>query len=215
MSLELYLHPLASYCWKVLIALYENATPVEPRIVDLGNAESRAAFLKVWPVGKFPVLRDNARGRTLPESSIIIEYVSQHYPGGTPLLPADAGAALDVRLQDRFYDQYVHEPMQKIVGNKLRPAGQADAFGVEQARAQLDGSYALIEQRMASQHWASGDGFTLADCAASPALFYAHLVHPLSEQHPHTTAYLNRLKQRPAFARVIAEAQPYFHLFPG
>ena len=125
-ALSLYYHPLASYCWKVLIALYENETPFAPRLVDLGDEAQRNALLKLWPVGKFPVLHDEAAGRVVPESSIIIEYLDAHHPGRTPLIPADRDAALEVRLQDRFFDQQIHEAMQKHVVDKLRPDGQRD-----------------------------------------------------------------------------------------
>jgi glutathione S-transferase len=215
MALKLYMHPLASYCWKALTALYENDTPFEPHIVDLGDATSRAEFLKVWPIGKFPVLRDDTRDRTIPEATIIIEYLAQHYPGKTALVPADADLARQMRLRDRFFDLYVHEPMQKIVGDKLRPAGKNDSFGVEQARAQLQTSYTMIDSDMASKTWVMGEEFTMADCAAAPALYYANLVMPLTQTHANAARYLQRLKERPSFARVVREAQPYFHLFPG
>src|SRR4051812_17882811 len=120
MSLTLYYHPLASYCWKVLIALYENRTPFQPHLVDLSNESARAEFVKLWPIGKFPVLRDAARARTIPESSLIIEYLAQHYPGETQLIPKNAELAFATRAQDRFFDLYVHEPMQRIVGDRLR-----------------------------------------------------------------------------------------------
>ena len=215
MSLRLYYHPLASYCWKVLIALYENETPFEPELVDLADPLAAAAFKRIWPIGKFPVLRDEARDNTIPESSIIIEYLAKYHPGKLELLPGDPDRAREVRLRDRFYDQYVHEPMQKIVGNKLRPADAKDEHGVVQAKAQLAISYALINEHMQKIRWAAGDAFSMADCAASPALYYANLVMPISASYPHTRAYLERLTARPAFARVIAEAQPNFSLFPG
>ncbi|HWK73890.1 MAG TPA: glutathione S-transferase family protein [Povalibacter sp.] len=214
MSLTLYLHPLASYCWKASIALYESGTSFEPHVVDLANETSRANFLKIWPIGKFPVLRDEARGRTIPESTIIIEYLAQYYPGRARLIPTDADLAREARLRDRFYDLYVHEPMQRIVADRLRPADKKDPYAVEQARAQLRTSYGLIDEWMATQQWAVGDRFTMADCAASPALFYANKVLPFGDTHPNVAAYLSRLMQRPAFARVIEEAQPYFHMFP-
>src|SRR2546430_2580890 len=120
MALTLHYHPLASYCWKALIALYENATPFTPHLVDLGDAASRAAFLKVWPIGKFPVLRDDARGETVPETTIIIEYLAQHYPGKTRFIPADPDRARKTRMRDRFFDFYVMDPMSKVVTDKLR-----------------------------------------------------------------------------------------------
>lgn len=213
MTTELFFHPLSSFCWKALIALYENATPFEPRLVDFGNAESRDAFFAIWPLGKFPVLRD--RGHVIPESTIIIEYLAQHHPGPVALVPADSDRAREARLRDRFYDGYVHRPMQQIVGDSLRPDGAHDPYGVAQARAQLRTSYKLVEADMAERTWALGDDFTLADCAAAPALYYADLVEPLGDAHPHTAAYLARLVARPSIARVIAEASPYFVYSPA
>ena len=213
-SLKLYFHPLASFCWKVLIALYENGTPFEPHIVDLSNDMASAEFKKIWPIGKFPVLRDDARDVTIPESSIIIEYLSQHYPGKTELVPADADLARQTRLRDRFYDLYVHEPMQKIVGDRLRPPGKADACGVEHAKGLLETSYRMVDAEMTAKTWAIGDAFTMADCAAAPALFYANKVLPFGERYREVSRYLERLMKRPSFARTISEAQPYFALFP-
>ena len=214
MSLTMHLHPLASFCWKPLIALYENGTPFSSVIVDLGNEQSRAAFLKLSPAGKMPVLRDEALGHTVPESTIVIEYLNAHYPGPVDLIPADVDLARQDRLADRFYDLYVQEPMQKVVGDRLRPEGKTDPFGVEQARAQLRGSYAIIEREMQSRTWAVGDAFTMADCAAAPALFYANKVEPFGDNYPAVKRYHDRLLARPSVARVMEEAQPYFKLFP-
>jgi glutathione S-transferase len=213
-SLTLYMHPLASFCQKVLIAFYENDTPLEPRIVDLADETSRAEFLKIWPIGRMPVLRDEARGRTIPESSIIIEYLAQHYPGKMQLVPADVDLARQTRFRDRFYDLYVQEPMQKIVTDRLRPAGKNDPHGVEQAKGLLQAAYGMIEHDMSTKTWAMGDAFSIADCAAAPALFYADLVLPFGDTYPNTAAYLRRLIERPSFARVVREAEPYRALFP-
>ncbi|MCC2663204.1 MAG: glutathione S-transferase [Geminicoccaceae bacterium] len=214
MSLKFYFHPLASFCQKVLVALYENGTPFEPHLVVLGDEAASAEFRKLWPLGKLPVLRDAARECTVPESSIIIEYLAQHYPGRSQLVPADPDLARETRLRDRFYDLYVQEPMQKVVADRLRPAGAKDPFGVEQARAQLRTAYGMIEQDMARRTWAMGDDFSMADCAAAPALFYANLVEPFETTHGHAARYLGRLMARPSFARAVEEAQPYFALFP-
>jgi glutathione S-transferase len=215
MSLTLHFHPLSSYCMKALIALYETETPFERQIVNLSNEAERAAFVKLWPLGKFPVLRDDARDLTIPESTIIIEYLAQHHPGKTALIPADADRARDTRLRDRFFDLYVHTYMQRIVGDKLRPADKRDPYGVEQATAQIELAYTMIDDQMRTGPWAMGDTFTMADCAAAPALFYANKVVPLGDRHPSTSAYLGRLSDRPSFARVLAEAKPYFAMFPG
>jgi glutathione S-transferase len=212
-SLKLYFHPFASFCQKVLIALYENDVPFERILVDLGDQASRTAFEAVWPIARFPVLRDEARDRLVPESSVIIEYLDLHYPGPVKLVPGDAGAALTTRLRDRFFDFYVSEPMQKIVTDRIRPPGRADPHGVEVARALLRTAYAMLDREMAAQTWAAGEAFTLADCAAAPALFYANWVMPF-EAHKNVAAYFRRLMTRPSFARVIEEAKPYRGLFP-
>jgi glutathione S-transferase len=214
MSLTLHFHPLASYCWKPLIALHENGTPFVPNLVDLGNEAERAALLKLWPIGKFPVLRDEARDQTVPESSVIIEYLDRHYPGTTQFIPGDPDLALQTRLRDRFYDLYLHLPMQKVMADRLRPEGKRDPHGVEEARAQLRTSYRIIEAQMAGNTWAMGDAFSLADCAAFPPLFYGNMVEPFGDANKNVTAYFERLKTRPSVARVLAEAEPYFNMVP-
>jgi glutathione S-transferase len=214
MTLKLYYHPLSSFCWKALIPLYENGTVFEPVIVDLGDPASRAAFQAVWPPAKMPALRDEARDRTVAESTIVIEYLDTFYPGETRLLPTDPDQAWQARLWDRFYDHYVHEPMQKIVTDRLRPAGGNDTHGVETAKAQIGEAYGILEPRTDAEGWAMGDAFGLVDCAAAPAIFYANVVVPLGAEHPNLRAYLGRLMARPSFARVLLEAEPYFPLFP-
>ncbi len=213
MSLILHFHPLSSFCWEALAALYENGTPFTPYLVNLGDPDERAALLKLSPICRFPVLEDKARGEVVPESSIIIEYLDLHYPGRTRFLPEAPDRALQTRLRDRFYDLYVHLPMQKIVGDRLRPADKKDPHGVKEARAQLKTSYAIIERQMADGDWAMGGEFSLADCAAVPSLYYGNKVEPIGE-FKNVSAYLERLKARRSFARVLEEAEPYFGLFP-
>jgi glutathione S-transferase len=214
MSLTLHFHPLSSFCHKVLIALYENDTPFRPNVVNLQDEGERAAFRKLWPIGKFPVLQDDARRETVAESSIVIDYLDQHYPGKTRFIPADAEEARATRLSDRVYDLHIHLHMQKIVGDRLRPADRKDPHGVEDARTRMATALGVAEQEMASRTWATGDRFTLADCAAAPALFYADKVAPFAGTYPNLIAYLERLKQRPSYARVLNEAEPYFKYFP-
>jgi glutathione S-transferase len=172
MSLTLHFHPLSSFCQKVLIALYENDTKFKPHLVDFFDEKANAAHKKLWPIGKIPVLRDEARDRTVPETSIIIEYLAQHYPGRTSLVPADPDLARQTRLRDRFFDLYVNLPMQKVVTDRLRPAGKNDAYGVEEAKTLLQTSVGMIDQDIKGKTWIMGDSFTMADCATAPALFY-------------------------------------------
>ena len=215
MSLELYYHPLASYCWKPLIALYEAAIPFEKRLVDLGDPAQRAAFLELTPLGKFPLLRDTESGRCIPESSIVIEYLAQHAPSAARLFPSSAERLLDARAKDRFFDFYVMEPMSKIIDDKLRAETDRDRKGVADAHARLDTAYTVAERFLRDTGWAVGDDFSLADCSAAPSLFYANKVHPLSPSLPRCRAYLERLQARPSFARVLREAEPYMAMFPG
>lgn len=214
MTLTLFFHPLASFCHKVLVALYENETPFVGRSVDLMDGEASKHFFDIWPVGKMPVLRDESRDRTIPETTIIIEYLDQHYPGARALLPSDEAERLETRLWDRFFDLYVQVPMQKIVTDRLRPEHEHDAHGVADARAMLGTAYGMIERQVANKTWAIGEDFTMADCAAAPALFFANVVVPFGQRHPNVAAYFERLLQRPSFARTIADARPYFHMFP-
>jgi len=214
MALTLYLHPLASFCHKVLIALYENDVPFRAVTVDFGDPESAEQVFAHWPVGKIPVLHDGDRDCFMAETSIIIEYLQARYPGPVRLLPDDEEPRLDARLWDRFFDLYVSQPMQKIVTDRIRPEGSADPFGVDEARAMLDTAYAMIEQRMAARPWACGADFTIADCAAAPGLFFASIVHPFAVDQENLAAYLQRLLDRPSMRRILAEARPSFALFP-
>ena len=212
MSLKLYYHPLSSFCHKALIALYEGGVPFEPVMVDLSNAESSAPLRALWPVAKFPVLRDEARDQTVAEATIIIEYLDSHY--GTKFIPAAGDHAWQARMWDRFYDLHLHTQMQKVVGDHLRPAGAKDPFGVEQARTLMLTCYDMIEREMAGKTCAIGDQFGLVDCAAAPALFYADYALPIDPAYRNLRAYRARLLARPAYARALKEAEPFFKYFP-
>jgi glutathione S-transferase len=214
MTLQLYFHPLSSFSQKVLIALYENDTPFEPHIVNFGDEASRREFLELWRVGKIPALKDTARDSFVPETSIIIEYLDRHYPGATRFIPVDTDVARQMRLRDRFFDLYINVPMQKIVGDRLRAEGQHDPFGVDEARRLLSTALELVDQAMGAKEWAAGSEFSMADCAAAPALWYANEVQPFADKHPNARAYLQRLMARPSFARALREAEPYLQYFP-
>lgn len=214
MPLTLYSHPLASFCHKVLIALYENGHEFEKVLVDLADPDSASDLLSLWPVGKMPVLHDASADRVVPETSIIIEYLDGRYPGPVRLIPEDFDAALDARLFDRFFDLYVSQPMQTIVIDRIKPDAAKDAAAVANARAALDMAYAMIEARMGSREFIAGDRFSIADCSATPALFYAGIVHPFGPSQNALKGYFYRLIYREAAQRVLDEARPYFHMFP-
>lgn len=210
MTLKLYAHPFSSYCQKVLIALYENGTPFE--YLTLDDAKNGAALEALWPIKKFPVLVDE--GRTILEASIIIEHLDLHHPGPVRLTPEDPRAALEVRLLDRFFDNYVMTPMQKIVTDRIRPEEDRDPYGVTEARAMLGKAYDWLDRTLAGREWATGTTFSLADCAAAPSLFYADWAHPISEQFSRVRDYRRRLLTRPSFAQAVDEARPYRPYFP-
>jgi glutathione S-transferase len=199
-DLELYMHPLASYCWTVLLALYESDIPFTPHIIDLADPAQRAELVALWPFAKFPVLRDHRRGQTVPESSIIIEYLARHDSRAAHLVPDD----LDVRARDRFFDLYVQEPTSLIVRSMLAPA---DPKLVAAAKQTLRTAYDVVAT------FPERTDFTLADCAAAPSLFYADHLVPI--EHPRARTYLGRLLERPSMIRVRREAEPYWHNFPG
>lgn len=215
MTLIFHGHPLSSFCWKVLIALYENETPFEFHLLkNLFDPEERAAHAALWPLAKIPVLEDKARGQVVAETSVIIEYLDRHYPGPVRFIPDDTEAARRTRFLDRIYDLYLEVPMQKIVGDRLRPPEQRDPHGVEEARVLLATALTMIDAESGTG-WAAGEDFGLADCAAAPALFYADKVMPLAGRFPNALALLERLKTRPSFAWVLEEAEPWFQYFPS
>ncbi len=215
MTLRLYYHPLSSFCQKVLIALYETGAAFTPEIVNLADEKERTAFRKLWAMGKFPVLKDEARHHLLPESSIIIEYLAQHYPGKSTLVPADIDVARQMRFYDRIFDLYLNMPMQKMIADRMRPADRKDPFGVEQSREQIKTAYGVLDEALGSKKsWVTGRNFTMADCAAAPALFYANMVVPELDRCRNLAAYFERLAARPSYARVQKEAEPYLNLVP-
>jgi glutathione S-transferase len=210
MSLTLYAHPFASYCWKVLIALYENATPFNYRLVE--DAAGWEELETLWPIKRFPLLRDG--DATIVESSIIVEYLMCRYPGTAPMIPANDDAALTVRFMDRFFDNYVMTPVQTLVSDRMRTETERDTKGVADARKMLDVAYGWLEAHLAPEAWASGNTFSLADCSAAPALFYADWVHPVGDRFSGVLAYRGRVLARRSVARVVDEARPFRKLFP-
>jgi glutathione S-transferase len=210
--MQLYAHPFSSYCQKVLIALYENDTPFELRMIAPGDERAAAEHAALWPLRRMPVLVDE--GRTVVEATIIVEHLDLHHPGRARLIPSDPRAALDVRMMDRFFDNYIMAPMQKIASDNLRAPESRDRQGVAEARELLDTAYRWLDAAMNGREWAARDGFTLADCAAAPALFYADWVCPVGEAFRNVRAYRRRLLGRPSFARAVDEARPYRPLFP-
>ena len=210
MTIELFAHPFSSYCQKALIAFYENGIPFEFRMLeDPGVGEE---FATLWPIKRFPILRED--GRVVMEASVIIEYLQVRHPGPVRLIPDDPDLALQARMLDRVFDNYVMTPQGKFVFDALRPERARDPHGVEEARRMLDTTYAWLDQHLEGRTWAAGETFTLADCAAAPSLFYADWTHRIPERHRNLTAYRARLLERPSFARAVDEARRFRHYFP-
>lgn len=212
MSVELFAHPFSSYCQKAIVALDEYRVDWTLRLIEPGS-EWTPVWEQLWPIKRFPVLRDG--DRVVPEASAIIEYLNVHHRGSAdPLIPDDADAAAEVRMLDRFFDHYVSDPQARIVFNAIRPADKPDPLAEEEAHAMLDRAYRWLDAHMAARQWAAGDAFSMADCAAAPALFYADWTYPLGDAYPNVTAYRTRLLARPSFARLVDAARPYRNFFP-
>jgi glutathione S-transferase len=210
MSLTLYAHPFSSYCQKVLMALWENDTPFTYRHLEEPGAGEELAQL--WPIAKFPLLVDG--NRTVVETSIIIEYLDLHHPGNVRFLPDEPAAALEVRLLDRFFDQYVMNAAQVAVNESLRKEPDRLDEAKQSAAKALEVAYGWLEERLDGRKWAAGDQFSLADCAAAPSLFYGDWVHRIDDAYPRLRAYRTRLLARPSFARAVEEGRKYRSYFP-
>jgi len=210
MTLQLFGHPFSSYTWKALIAFYENDTAFTFRnLEEPGAAEELEAR---WPLKLFPVLAIG--DRTVLEATAIIEYLHVHHPGPVSLIPHDPDLAVQARMLDRVFDNYVMGMMQRPVLNSLLPEERRDPIGLDEAMAKLDKVYAWLDTHLAGRTWAVGDNFTLADCAAAPSLFYADWVHPIPEALANLRAYRARLLARPSVMRCVEDARPYRHYFP-
>lgn len=212
MSLKVHGHPLSSYCWKVFVALAEAGLPYEMVHIDLGDPEAAARFRLISPFGMMPVLEDPANGVTTPEATVIIQHLARTYPSAAHLVPK-GDDALDVAFWDRVFDLHVQNHLQRVVGDRLRAAEVRDPFGVAQWKAALHRAYEVVEQRMSDREWVAG-GFSMADCAACPALHYANKIVAIGAEFPNTAAYLARLESRPSFAAVLEAARPYAQFFP-
>jgi glutathione S-transferase len=212
MSLALYGHAFSSYTQKVLIALYENATPFEFRSIGPDTPEHTAEWLRRWPIAKFPLLLDGERA--VVETSIIVEHLQLSHPGPVRLIPDDAAAALKVRFLDRFFDLHVMDAAQHAVAGALTGDPLKRKEGVALSEEKLERSYAWLEGELAGRTWATGADFTLADCAAAPSLFYADWIYEIPVAYPALRAYRARLLAQPSFARAVDEARWFRPNFP-
>ena len=208
MTIQLYGHPFASYAWKPLIAAYERNVPFEFRMVDPDHPENTARIRELSPTGQFPALVDG--DRTVTQSNAVIEYLDRI--GSAPtMIPTDPDASLNARMLADVFDSYIAGPMQQIVGEALRPVDRQDSGRVADAKANLDKSYNWLGRHI-SHRWAIGDQFSIADCAAAPALFYADWLHAIPDGT--LKSYRARLLAHPSVARVVNEARPYRSFFP-
>lgn len=212
MALKFYGHPFSSYCQKALIALYENNIEFEFCLVSPDNARVSDELATLWPVKRMPILVEG--DRTILEASIIIEYLGACHPGPVQLIPSSQQAALDVRMLDRVFDNYVMTPMQKLVFDAIRTPDRRDPAGVDDAKQLLETTYRWLDGWLKGRQWAANDTFSLADCAAAPSLFFADWAHPIDPSLTCLLAYRKRLLARPSFARAVDEARPYRAYFP-
>lgn len=212
MTMKFYQHPMSSFCWKVSIALHEAGIPFESVTVNLGDPEVREDYLKISPFGKLPTLVDG--GRVVNETSIIIEYLTLKYPEAAGLMPKDPEEALKIRALDRFYDLYINLGLLRIAGDNLRPEDKREPISIAMVLGDMKTALGIVERDLANRTFAAGETFTMADCSALPSLFYAQRLIPYEPDFPNIVRYLERLQKRPSVARVIKDAEPYFHLLP-
>jgi glutathione S-transferase len=192
------------------MALYENGIPFDKKLINLADPADRAALEELWPLAKFPVIRDHTHQRDLAETSIIIEYLDRYWAGPQRLIPDGGDDALEVRLWDRVFDNHVQGPMQQIVADRMR----STHLDQTRERATLATAYRMLDRHLVSRTWIGRQGFGMADCAAAPALFYASTLEPIPEELRSLGLYFDRLLQRPSFQRVLEEAKPYFQFYP-
>ena len=212
MTLKLYAHPLSSYCQKAKTAFYEKDVAFEEVMLD-GSEPVASEFAALWPIGRFPALTDGAdekNRRLVFDATTIIEYLDIKFPA-KPLIPADPDRAIEVRMWDRFFDNYVMYPQQRLVYIAI---GREHDDGGAKWRAQLDTAYAWLDRHLAGREWAAGGDFSLADCAGAPALLYADWSYAIPKRFETLWAYRDRLLARPSYARALDEARPYRHYFP-
>lgn len=208
MTIKIYGHPFSSFTWKAFIAAYERDVPFEFCMVDPDHPENTTRMTELSPTGQFPALVDGHRQIT--QSNSVIEYLDR-FGDAVQMIPNDLDAALDARMLAYIFDSYVSIPVQQIVGEALRPTDRQDQDRVTEAKVKLDKSYAWLSSRIGT-NWANQSGFSIADCAAAPALFYADWVHPIPSGA--LQAYRIRLLERPSVARIVDAARPYRSFFP-
>jgi len=206
--MKLYYFPLSTYSQKAMIAFNEKGISYEPIVVQLLEPAERAEFEKIYPIGKVPFLQAN--DRPVPESTSIIEYLEDEFPGTPRMIPAGNGdAPRQVRFMDRMTDLYFTEPLSELISQQLGLRPKDDDKAVR-ARKYIALTYAHWDQRLATRKWLCGDDFSMADCAAIPGLFYAQSMLPFAA-HPHIVAYWQRAQQRPSYAKVRAEFEPMWN----
>jgi glutathione S-transferase len=204
--MKLYYNPLSTYCQKVMIAFNEKGIAYEPHVVDLMSAEGRASYEEINPFGKVPFFKPSEDWQ-VPESTSIIEYLEDKFPNTPRLIPAGGGdAARQVRFMDRMADLYLNEPIVELQFQKIGFRAQ-DNDRAARARKFVSISYGYYDKRLAKQPWLCGESFTMADCAAIPALYYAQAVMPF-DAHSNIVAYWERARKRPSYAKVKAEFEP-------
>lgn len=208
---QLYGHPFSSFTWKPLIALYERDVPFTFRMVSPDEPDNQRRIASLSPSGQFPALVDGEQEIT--QSNAIIDYLDR-FGSAPPMVPTDGDAAIEARMLADIFDDYVNVPMQRIVAEAFRGESEKDPRGVADARSVLSRTYKWLERRIGGRTWGTGDRFTIADCAAAPALFYADWVEPIPDALPALRAYRQRLLDRPSVARVVDEARPYRGFFP-
>jgi glutathione S-transferase len=204
--MKLYYNPVSTFSQKVIMGFHEKGQTFDGQVVDLFSPEGAAAYRKVYPLGKVPVLV-LSDGWMIPESAIILEYLDTHVEGGTRLLPKDPDQARQARFHERVSDLYLHEPLATVLFDGMKPEAEREPKRVAKAKERLDVMYAMMDKHYAKNTWALGEAFSVADCSAAPPLGYLRGMYSF-DRYPNLVAYAGRLAERPSYRKAFEEAAP-------
>jgi len=199
--MTLYDHPDCPYGMKVRIVLAEKDMDCEVVTVDLHAGQHRqAAFLKLNPFGRVPVLVDE--DCVIYDSTIINEYLDDEYPEPA-LRPAGSDERARVRLLEDYADTAFTLPAMALQNELAKSAGHRDEARIKAARDVVIKTLEMLNRELEGKEYLGGDTFSLADVAFAPMVLQLEKlgVH-LESSAKNVKAWAQRLAARPSIAKV-------------